>query len=96
LDETTPLEVIEEIKQMDATIRKTAEKLEFVSKDKEALRLYHLREMGISDFTTAVNTALEKQQMGFARNLLQAGSPLDFIQRMTGLDMDAIKSLREI
>ncbi|GHU08149.1 hypothetical protein FACS1894151_03580 [Spirochaetia bacterium] len=44
---------------MDAAIQKTAEKLEFVSKDKESLRLYHLREMAMSDWTTAINTANE-------------------------------------
>jgi predicted transposase/invertase (TIGR01784 family) len=102
LDETTPLEVIEEIKQMDAAIRKTAEKLDFVSKDKEALRLYHLREMGMSDLTTAINTAVEKAEIRVkqktkledARNALRAGGTVEFVSAFTGLDIDTIKSLQ--
>jgi predicted transposase/invertase (TIGR01784 family) len=102
LDETTPLEVIEEIKQMDAAIRKTAEKLDFVSRDKEALRLYHLREMGMSDLTTAINTAVEKAeirvkqeiQLEYARNALRAGVSVELVSAFTGLDIDAIKSLQ--
>jgi predicted transposase/invertase (TIGR01784 family) len=98
LDETTPLEVIEEITKMDAAIRKTAEKLEFVSQDKEALRMYHMREMGLSDFTTAVNTAIEKAELRIkledARNALRAGVPVELVSTFTGLDIDLIRSLQ--
>jgi predicted transposase/invertase (TIGR01784 family) len=98
LDETTPLEVIEEIKQMDAAIRKTSEKLEFVSKDKEALRMYHMREMGLSDLTTAINTAVEKAELRIkledARNALRAGGTVEFVSTFTGLDIDFIRSLQ--
>ncbi|GHU46593.1 hypothetical protein FACS1894200_00450 [Spirochaetia bacterium] len=38
--------------------------------DKETLRLYHQREMGMSDYTTAINTAMEKGEAKDIRNLL--------------------------
>ena len=78
---------------MDTAIQKTAEKLEFVSKDKEALRMYHMREMGLSDLTTAVNTAIEKEKLKTAKKALQKGSSLDFIQEITGLSIEQIKKL---
>jgi predicted transposase/invertase (TIGR01784 family) len=80
-DETTPEDTLQEIITMDTTIQKTNEKMQFLSNDKETLRLYHLREMGMSDYTTAINTAMEKgeakgETKGIAkaiRNLLDFG-----------------------
>ncbi|GHV31766.1 hypothetical protein AGMMS4952_21010 [Spirochaetia bacterium] len=73
---------------MDATIQKTNEKMHrtfgsLLSNDKETLRMYHLREMGMSDYTTAINTAMEKgEAKGIEkgkqediRNLLDFGMP---------------------
>ncbi|MHC6204369.1 Rpn family recombination-promoting nuclease/putative transposase [Breznakiellaceae bacterium SP9] len=60
LDETTAEDILQEIITMDATIRKTNKKLQFLSRDKETLQLYHLREMGMSDYTTAINTAIAR------------------------------------
>ena len=45
---------------MDTAINKANEQLNFVSQDKDFLRTYHLREMAMSDLTTAVNTGFER------------------------------------
>ena len=45
---------------MDTAINRANERLNFVSQDKEFLRNYHLREMAMSDLTTAVNTGFER------------------------------------
>ena len=45
---------------MDTAINKANEQLNFVSQDKDFLRNYHLREMAMSDLTTAVNTGFER------------------------------------
>ena len=60
LDVDTPYEVVEEIVQMDGAINKANERLDFVIKDKDFLRNYHLREMALSDITSGIDTALEK------------------------------------
>jgi predicted transposase/invertase (TIGR01784 family) len=93
LDKDTPEEILKEVINMDSAIRKANERLNFVSQDKEFLRTYHLREMALSDWTTGVNTALNKQAIEFAKNLLHEGMPLDFIQRTTGLDTETIRSI---
>ena len=108
-DITTPEEVIQEVIQMDNAIKKTHERLNFVSQDKEFLRNYHLREMAMSDWTTGVNTAFERGEIKgiekgiekgreeskteIAQNLLHKGMSAEFIQETTGLDRETIQSL---
>ena len=93
LDKETPLEIIEEVVKMDTAIGKANERLNYVSQDKEFLRNYHLREMAMSDLTTAVNTSIEKREMEIARNALAEGSSIEFVQRITGLDTKTIQSI---
>jgi hypothetical protein len=78
---------------MDSTINKTNELLNFVMQDKEALRAYHMREMAMSDWTTGVNTALEKQAVEIARKMKARGRPFEEIVEDTGLDIETIQSL---
>ena len=91
---------------MDTAIDKANERLNFVSQDKDFLRTYHLREMAMSDLTTAVNTGFERGfekgfEMGLergvekeiAKNLLHEGMSLEIIQKVTGLDMETIRSI---
>jgi hypothetical protein len=61
--------------------------------DKEFLRNYHLREMAMSDWTTGINTAVEKKQIEIARNSLNEGLPVEIIHKFTGLDIETIQSL---
>ena len=86
---------------MDTAINKAEERLNFVSQDKEFLRNYHLREMAMSDLTTAVNTGfergfekgVEKNKFEIAKNMLHEGMSLEIIQKVTGLDAETIQSL---
>ncbi|GHV82891.1 hypothetical protein AGMMS50212_02310 [Spirochaetia bacterium] len=90
---------------MDATIQKTADKMQFLASDKETLRMYHLREMGLSDWTTSINTALEKGEakgrlegklegrLEVARQALRAGLTVDMVKTITRLDADTIEGL---
>ena len=109
-DKDTPEELLQEVIQMVVAISKTNERLNFVSQDKEFLRNYHLREMAMSDLTTAVNTAFEKGEIKgiakgrekgreegkaeIAQNLLREGMSVEFIQKTTGLDRETIQSYR--
>jgi predicted transposase/invertase (TIGR01784 family) len=92
-DVSTPEEELKEIIKMDSAISKAQERLDFVTQDKEVLREYHLREMALSDWTTGVNTAVEKKQIEIAKNLLDDGMPIERIHKATGLDMETIRSL---
>jgi predicted transposase/invertase (TIGR01784 family) len=59
-DINTPDKKLEEVIKMDTTIQKAANKINHVTRDKEFLRQYNLREMAMSDYTTGINTAMEK------------------------------------
>ena len=82
---------------MDTAINKANERLNFVSQDKEFLRTYHLREMAMSDLTTAVNTGFErgfeKGKMEVAKNLLRINLTTEQIHEATGLDTETIRSM---
>ena len=109
LDKNTPEEVLKEVIGMDSAINNANEKLSFVSQDKEFLRVYHLREMALSDWTTGINTAtekgfekgiekgmekgMEKRNMEIAKNMLHEGISMELIQKTTGLDIQILKSL---
>ena len=96
-DDSTPPEVIEEIKRMDTAIQKAADKIDLVSQDKEALRMYHMRAMAMSDWTTSINTAREKGMAKgreeIAVNALRKGISLDVIQEITGLSTECLEDL---
>jgi predicted transposase/invertase (TIGR01784 family) len=101
LEKTTPEEVLKEIIAMDAAISMANDRLNFVSQDKEVLRLYHMREMAMSDWTTAMDTATDKGiaigksegKIEIARNALAEGASIEFVQKITGLDINTIQSL---
>ena len=92
-DMTTPEKVLEEVINMDSAINKTNERLNFVTQEKEFLRNYHMREMALSDWTTGVNTAIEKKQIEIAKNMLRMGLSPELIQEAVGLDIETIQSL---
>ena len=64
-----------------------------------------MREMALSDWTTGINTAMEKgktecraegmekSKMDIARNLWHMGLSKEHIQEATGLDLETIQSL---
>jgi len=56
-DEQTEEKVITEVLAMDAAIQKTNDRLNFLSQDKEFLHRANLRDITLSDFTTAMNDA---------------------------------------
>jgi predicted transposase/invertase (TIGR01784 family) len=92
-DINTPEEILQEVIKMDPAINKANERLTFVTQDKEFLRNYHLREMAMSDWTTGIDTAIEKKQIEIARNMFNDGLPVEIIHKYTGLDIETIQSL---
>jgi predicted transposase/invertase (TIGR01784 family) len=94
LDINTPEKILQEVIQMDSAINKAYERLNFVTQDKEFLRNYHLREMAMSDWTTGVNTAIEKNKIEIAKKSLDKGLPMELIHEITGLDIKTIQSLQ--
>jgi predicted transposase/invertase (TIGR01784 family) len=82
---------------MDAAILKAQERAAIVAGDKEALREIHLREMGLSDWTSGVNHARrevgKEKTVEIARNLKAMGISTEQIAQATGLTGQQIKGL---
>ncbi|MCL2765940.1 MAG: Rpn family recombination-promoting nuclease/putative transposase, partial [Treponema sp.] len=93
LDQDTPEEKLKEVIQMDTAISVANERLEFVSKDKEFLRAYEMREMAMSDLTTVVNTAVVKSKLEVAKKLIITGDSIDKIITVTGLTREEIENI---
>lgn len=79
---------------MNTAIQKADERLSFVTQDKDFLRNYHRRQMELSDWTTGINTAIEKTKIEVAKNALSKGLSVDLIQELTGLQTEDIISLQ--
>jgi predicted transposase/invertase (TIGR01784 family) len=100
-DKESPQTLVEEVVKMDTAIEKAEEKMRYVSKDKEALYAYQMREMALSDWTSGINHArLEGRQEGrleeqreIAFKMKKRGIPLDQITEDTGLSVDEVEKL---
>ena len=79
---------------MDSAIKKADEKLAFISKDKEALRLYHLRERALSDWTSGVNHAKREASLEIAENLLDV-LDVQTIAQKTGVSIKTLEKMKQ-
>jgi predicted transposase/invertase (TIGR01784 family) len=98
-DQNTPKEVLEEVIKMDSAIQKTVKKMDVVTSDKDFQHQYTLRMMALSDKTTEINTAIEKQdiktKIELAQNAINEGLSIKIIQKITGLDIEIVKKLKK-
>jgi len=60
LDASSPPGLVAEVVKMDSAIETANERMVYVTGDKEAIRAYERRLMGLSDYTSSINYALEK------------------------------------
>jgi predicted transposase/invertase (TIGR01784 family) len=94
---------------MDSAINAANEKLDLVTMDEEVLRYYHLRQMALSDYTSAIDYAREEglekglekgRQEGIAEKTLEIarkmkamGDSIEKIQATTSLLVETIEQL---
>jgi predicted transposase/invertase (TIGR01784 family) len=85
---------LKRVVKMDMAIQKAEEKMEYVSRDKEALRAYQMREMAMSDWTSGLNHAreegIQEEKREVAGNLKKLGLPVEQIAKATGLSVEEI------
>jgi predicted transposase/invertase (TIGR01784 family) len=101
LDQDSPADLVEEVEKMDRAIQKAAARVEYIAKDKEALRAYEMRQMALSDWTSGINHARregikageEQKAAEIARNSKALGIPLEQIVQITGLTEAQIRDL---
>ena len=97
----TDSETLKKIVKMDRAIAKAQEKITFVSRDKDALRAYQMREMALSDYTSGINHARregmaigeEKTYLAIVRNAAAKGIPAESISELTGLPAEKVRDI---
>ena len=98
-DKDTSNDTLEEVLNMDVAIKKANEKMTFLSSDKEALRMYQMRELALSDYVSGMNHArqegMKEKEIEIAKNLLRKGLGVELVQETTGLDINTIEQLKE-
>jgi len=101
LDGKSPPGLIAEVLKMDSAINAANEKLDLVTMDEDFQRYYTLRQMALSDYNSEMEYAheeglaegLKKGREEIARNALAQGASIDFVNKITGLDIEALKQL---
>ena len=97
LEPGSPPGLIEEVAKMDSAIEAAIEKLDFITRDKEFLRYYHMRQMALSDYTSSIDYAREEgraeKALEIARKMKEMGDPIEKIQTITGLTTEAIEHM---
>jgi predicted transposase/invertase (TIGR01784 family) len=97
-NEKSPPELIAEVVKMAGTIQQALERMVYVTGDKEAIRAYERRQMALSDYNSSINYArdegMAQGREDVARNALAEGVPIELIKKITGLDMETVKSLQ--
>ena len=105
LDEDSPPELVEEVVRMDSAIRAANEKKYYLTQDWQERNLYLHRQLAIMDYNTEISYALEEgeqkgrqegEQIGkeeIARKALAEGASVEFVHKITGLDVITIKGL---
>jgi len=98
LDPQSPPELVEEVKGMDGAIAFANEKQEWVMLDAEAREVYEMLQKAERDRRSEIDCATEKGEerkaLKIARNALAEGASTEFVQRITGLDMETVAGLR--
>ena len=88
---------------MDSAIKTANDRQAYVSSDEDTVRLYEMRELARLDLNSSMiyarregmEAGTRKKQIEIARNALTEGLPMEVIQKITGLDPQAIEKLRE-
>jgi len=95
-DKESPPEVLEEVVKMDSAIQSADKRMDYVTQSEEEMRAYTRYMMAECDRTSELNYALNKERKEIARNLLAEGSTPEFVQKITGLDLETIQGLSKI
>ncbi|WP_280208847.1 Rpn family recombination-promoting nuclease/putative transposase [Brevibacillus sp. AY1] len=94
---------LEELAMSEPTIRKAINVLEFLSQDKEARKLYEMREMALKDELNMIEGAKaegrtegERQKATeVAKNLLTMDMTVEVVAKATGLSTEEIEKLKQ-
>jgi len=92
-------DVLEVLKMEDPAIAKAEQILDWLSCDKETLRLYDLRQKAIYDEVTRIEGARDEGKkegkIEVAKNMLKKGLDIAFVAEVSGLPESEVLELNE-
>ena len=86
---------------MDSAIMAADQRQTFVAQDREIMDIYERRQKAQWDYASSMSGAerrgreegKKERNLEVARNLLAEGAAVEFVRKITGLDMDTIAGL---
>ena len=94
ISETT----LKELMSLDTAIEKAEQKIEYLSSDEEAMRIYYERERSLHERANMISSAeargLQRGKLEIAKNLLNMNIQLEQIVSATGLTEEEINKIR--
>lgn len=90
ISETT----LKELMSLDTAIEKAEQKIEYLSSDEEAMRIYYERERSLHERANMISSAEERKAVEIAKNLLNMNIPVEQIALATGLTEEEINKIR--
>jgi len=95
LNKNSPPELLEEVIKMDTAIQTADKRLTHVTQSEEDMWAYTRYMMAECDRTGQLEYALGERDKKIARNALAEGSTPEFVHKITGLDLETIKNLKD-
>jgi predicted transposase/invertase (TIGR01784 family) len=99
LDVNSPPELVKEVVNMDSAIMAADEKKYYLTQEWQEWDLELHRELAMMDYTSGMNYAREegerKSKEEIARKALAEGLSVEFVHKITGLDIATIQELPE-
>ena len=84
---------MEQITEQEPMVRRAMTVEEVFMKNEEERHFYELREKGARDYVNAMITSERRGVQKVALSMLAKNTPIEFIQEVTGLSEEEIKSL---
>ncbi|MGL4847570.1 MAG: hypothetical protein ACRC28_01385 [Clostridium sp.] len=79
---------------MDEAIGKAEEKIEYLSGNEDAMRIYYERERSLHERANMISSAERNKQVEIATNALNEGLEVNLIATLTGLTLEDISKIK--
>lgn len=78
---------------LDIAIEKAEQKIEYLSRDEETIRIYYERERSLHERTNMVNSEEGRKSVENAINFLILGVDIETVSKGTGLSIEKVREL---
>ena len=97
LEKDTPETTLKELMSLDTAIEKAEQKIEYLSSDEEAMRIYYERERSLHERANMISSAEERGDLNRAkiaiRNMLSKGMSKELISEMLEVSIDLVEEV---